>query len=122
MKVKGIKRGQSIELTKAINIPDGTELLVEIDDLQLLSLEERRARIQTWLEQSQVGQVDLLEALEEVERERRLKAELTHLNIEQTANRSSEPLTSIIGTGKGSFATPEEADRFIREERDAWDS
>lgn len=122
MKFKGIKRGQTIELTKAINIPDGTELLVEIDDLQLLSLEERRARIQTWLEQSQAGQVDLLEALEEVERERRLKAELAHLNVEQTANRSSEPLTSIIGTGRGSFATPEEADRFIRGERDAWDS
>jgi hypothetical protein len=122
MKVKGIKRGQTIELTNAINIPDGTELLVEIDDLQLLSLKERRARIQTWLQQSQEGHQDLLEALGEVERERQLTAELAHLNIERLENRSSEPLTSIIGTGKGSFATPEEADRFVREERDAWDS
>ena len=31
-------------------------------------------------------------------------------------------MTSMIGTGKGSFATPEEADAFIREERDAWRS
>lgn len=28
---------------------------------------------------------------------------------------------SLFGSGKGSFATREEADRFIREERDAWD-
>jgi hypothetical protein len=122
MKVKGIKRGQSIELSNVINIPDGTELLVEIDDRQLLSLEERRARIQSWLNQSLEGQADLLEALEEVERERRLTAELALLKVEGIEDSSSEPLVSIIGTGKGSFATPEEADRFIREERDAWDS
>jgi hypothetical protein len=122
MKVKGIKRGQSIELSSVINIPDGTELLLEIDDRQLLSLEERRARIQSWLNQSLEGQADLLEALEEVERERRLQSELALLNIDGIENTFSEPLTSIIGTGKGSFATPEEADRFIREERDAWDS
>ena len=30
-------------------------------------------------------------------------------------------LRSIIGTGKGCFATPEEADAFLRQERDAWD-
>jgi hypothetical protein len=122
MKVKGIKRGQNIELSNVINIPDGTELLVEIDDRQLLSLEERRARIQSWLNQSLEGQADLLEALEEVERERRLQFELALLNVDGMENSSSEPLMSIIGTGKGSFATSEEADRFIREERDAWDS
>lgn len=61
MQVKGIKRGQTIELTQALNIPDGIDLLLEIDDHQ------------------------------------------------------------FIGIGKVSFATPEEADRFIREERDRWD-
>jgi len=30
-------------------------------------------------------------------------------------------LTSLIGSAPGSFATPEEADQFIRQERDAWD-
>ncbi|MDY6805144.1 MAG: hypothetical protein SXA11_15235 [Cyanobacteriota bacterium] len=29
-------------------------------------------------------------------------------------------LKSIIGTGKGSFTTPEEADNFINQERDKW--
>jgi hypothetical protein len=28
---------------------------------------------------------------------------------------------SLIGSGKGVFSSPEEVDRFIREERDAWD-
>ncbi len=28
---------------------------------------------------------------------------------------------ALIGSGKGSFATAEEADRFIREERDLWE-
>lgn len=27
---------------------------------------------------------------------------------------------SLFGSGKGSFATREEADRFIRDERDTW--
>ena len=31
-------------------------------------------------------------------------------------------LASMIGTGKGCFASPEEADRFIRKERNAWES
>lgn len=30
-------------------------------------------------------------------------------------------LTSLIGSAPGSFATPEEADQFIRQERDEWD-
>lgn len=28
---------------------------------------------------------------------------------------------SLFGTGKGGFATPEEADAFLRKERDSWD-
>ncbi len=29
--------------------------------------------------------------------------------------------TALFGSGKGSFATPAEADRFLRAERDQWD-
>jgi len=28
---------------------------------------------------------------------------------------------ALFGSGKGGFASVEEADRFVREERDAWD-
>ncbi len=122
MKIKGILRGQTIELTEAIDLPDGTEVSVEIDDRQLLALEERQARFQTWLDQPLEEREDLIKALEEVERERRLSAELARLKLEMLQVSTSEPLTSIIGTAKGSFTTPEEADQFIRQERDAWDS
>ena len=32
------------------------------------------------------------------------------------------PLSSLIGSCKGMFASPEEADAFLSGERDAWDS
>lgn len=31
------------------------------------------------------------------------------------------PLTDIIGSGKGLFATPDEVDQYIRDIRDEWD-
>lgn len=41
MKIKGIKRGQTIELLEKINIPDGSEILISIDDEdnQLIALQ-----------------------------------------------------------------------------------
>ena len=29
---------------------------------------------------------------------------------------------ALFGSGRGGFATPQEADEFIRQERDAWDN
>lgn len=37
-------------------------------------------------------------------------------------DQSKSSLTSFIGSAKGSFATPEEVDKFISQERDAWES
>lgn len=39
--------------------------------------------------------------------------------VEMTA-KNKQSLRSIIGTGKGCFATPQEADDFINRERDTW--
>jgi len=36
-------------------------------------------------------------------------------------DQASPSLTNLIGTAPGSFATPEEADQFIRKQRDEWD-
>ena len=33
----------------------------------------------------------------------------------------TQKLRSVIGSGKGSFSTPEEADTFLRQERDSWE-
>ncbi|MHC5933593.1 hypothetical protein [Nostoc sp.] len=41
--------------------------------------------------------------------------------IESPPKHSEKPLTSFIGSARGSFATPEEVDNFIRQERDAWE-
>jgi len=73
MKVKGIKRGHTIELVEPLEfIPHGTEITIEVT----------------------------VEISDEI----------------------VPPITSFIGTAKGSFATPEEVDQFIRQERDAWES
>ena len=34
--------------------------------------------------------------------------------------RMGSPLVGMIGRGKGCFSSPEEADRFIHKERNAW--
>ncbi len=36
--------------------------------------------------------------------------------------KNKQSLTSFIGTAKGSFATPKEADNFISNERHTWSS
>ena len=40
---------------------------------------------------------------------------------DELGKETARSLTSFIGAAPGSFATPEEADQFIREQRDAWD-
>jgi hypothetical protein len=39
----------------------------------------------------------------------------------ELAKETVRSLTSLIGAAPGSFATPEEADQFIRQEQNAWD-
>ena len=45
MKIRGIKRGKQIELLEEINIPDGTEIYIEVDVEQALSEQERLTRL-----------------------------------------------------------------------------
>lgn len=40
----------------------------------------------------------------------------------EPAARMGSTLVGMIGRGKGCYASPEEADRFIRKERNAWES
>ena len=44
MKIKGIKRGQIIELLEPIDIPDGVEITIEVE-VQLLSEQERLTKL-----------------------------------------------------------------------------
>lgn len=37
------------------------------------------------------------------------------------AEKPAKHYAAFFGAGKGVFATPQEADRFIRQERDSWE-
>ena len=102
MRVKGIKRGNTIELVdQTIDIPDGTEITLTIEEQTAITPEAYIESLQAFFAQSNLVSDNLLETL---------RADVDDL-----------PLTSLIGSAPGSFATPEEADQFIRQERDAWD-
>lgn len=47
---------------------------------------------------------------------------LKDLRILKSKTPATNSLTSLIGQAQGTFTNPEEADRFIRQERDTWDS
>ena len=70
MKIRGIKRGQSIQLLQDINVPDGTEIIVEIQPIQLMSDEERRRRLKEFFETDWEGREDFIETMEELEKEK----------------------------------------------------
>ena len=128
MKVKGIKRGNTIELIdQAIDIPDGTEITVIIEDQPTTPPEDQPTTPpEDYLERlrrviAEPFSDDFLEAMAVVEHERQLSSELARLNLQLQATADDTPLTDLIGSAPGSFATPEEADQFIREQRDEWD-
>lgn len=124
MKVKGIKRGQTIELVEAIDIPDGTEVSVEIDDRQLLTSEQFQKKLEDFYNspKDQEAIEDLAATLASIEAEEREMLELFYGSRDEQVGDESRPLVSFIGAAKGSFTTPEEVDQFIRQERDAWES
>jgi hypothetical protein len=69
MRIKGIKRGQIIELLESINIPDGVEITMEIEFEQPLDEQERLTKLNQifglWK-----NQPDLDEIFAEIDRER----------------------------------------------------
>lgn len=49
-------------------------------------------------------------------------AEVEVIVLLDTPAGEGRPLVSFIGAAQGSFANPTEADQFIRQHRDAWES
>jgi len=124
MKIKGIKRGHTIELVETLNIPDGTEVSVEIDDRQLLTPEQFQQKLDEFLNspKDQAAIENLDTTLAAMEAEEREMLELFYGSRDDQVGDESSPLVSFIGAAKGSFATPEEVDQFIHQERDTWES
>lgn len=61
MKIKGIKHGKNIELVKEINIPDGTEIYMEVEVEQPVSQQEKLTRLNqifgAWKNQSELDEI-----------------------------------------------------------------
>lgn len=61
MKIKGIKRGKQIELLDEINIPDGTEIYMEVEVEQPLSKQERLTKLNQivglWKNQTELNDI-----------------------------------------------------------------
>ena len=69
MKIKGIKRGRMIELFQEIDIPDGSEVTVDVDVMQFLSEPERLRRLNELFELWR-NQPELDSIFAEIDRER----------------------------------------------------
>ena len=69
MKVKGIIQDNAVQLPKAITIPDGTEVTVEISDRALTSKTDRWQQLQqvagAWQDDSEIDEI-----FAEIDRER----------------------------------------------------
>jgi hypothetical protein len=49
-------------------------------------------------------------------------AEAPHSQVESREENKRTDYLALFGSGRGGFATAQEADEFIRQERDAWDN
>jgi predicted DNA-binding antitoxin AbrB/MazE fold protein len=49
IQVKGIKQGKTVKLFEEINIPDGSEITIEVRELPQISLEEKLKKIKDFL-------------------------------------------------------------------------
>lgn len=78
MKIKGIKRGQKIELLQDINIPDGSEVIIEITENQLISDEERQRSLKVFFEADWEGREDFIKTMEQLEKEKNAEWERLH--------------------------------------------
>jgi len=61
MQIKGIKRGNFIEIAESLNIPDGSEVLIEVPDAPRTNNEERLKRLHqifgSWKYETELGEI-----------------------------------------------------------------
>ncbi|AFY33550.1 hypothetical protein [Calothrix sp. PCC 7507] len=75
MKIKGIKRGKTIEISEALNIPDGTEIIIDIEIIQSISHQERLKKMQDFLSNNKEDREDFVKTMEEFLKEENLEWE-----------------------------------------------
>lgn len=72
MKLKGIKQGNKIELLQSLDIPDGTEVVVEIDPKELISEQQRQQKLKEFLQIPLENREELVDILTELDKEQHL--------------------------------------------------
>jgi antitoxin component of MazEF toxin-antitoxin module len=87
MKIQGIKRGQNIELAEDINIPDGTALIIEISDNQIVSDEERKRKLKEFFDKDWEGKEDFIMTMRQLEEEDSISNTLEHTDTSHTEGR-----------------------------------
>ena len=70
MKIKGIKRGKTIELVEEPNIPDGEEIIFIVQKASSESNDEKLAKMKRFLETPREGRQEFVEVLKQLDRER----------------------------------------------------
>ena len=71
MQFKGIKRGKFIELSEELKIPDGQEIIIDIQNCQLISKEQRIQQIHEVINDwDDEAREDFIKTMEELEREK----------------------------------------------------
>ncbi|MCL1473300.1 hypothetical protein [Argonema antarcticum] len=79
MKIKGIKRGRTIELSEDVNIPDGQEVCIEIEVIQQMSNEERVKKMKELLANWEEKE-DFINTMKMLEEEKNAKWEKLYGN------------------------------------------
>lgn len=72
MKLKGIKQGDKIELLQSLDLPDGTEVVVEIDPNELISEQQRQQKLKEFLQIPLENREELADILTELDKEQHL--------------------------------------------------
>jgi hypothetical protein len=82
-----------------------------------MSTEHIQSLVRQALQLSPDERVELIKDLQES-----LTAEASHSHVESREENKRTDYLALFGSGRGGFATAQEADEFIRQERDAWDN
>lgn len=70
MKIKGIKQGQTIKLAESPSIPDDSQVVVEIKEVEEMSIEAKLQKMKEFLATSWQGKEEFLEIMTEIDEER----------------------------------------------------
>ncbi|MDJ1170042.1 hypothetical protein PMG71_11445 [Roseofilum sp. BLCC_M154] len=70
MKLTGMKQGNTIEIAENLNIPDGTQLVIEVKPVETMTIEEKLEKMKEFLESDRQGRQDFVKTLTELDEER----------------------------------------------------